>query len=114
MSNDVLAIRLRQLADWLQANPDVPSPLSVDLSVYTDVDTARKGMHLSGPWEKDTGDYYVTYAHKVSDSTDDIPVRFRLVINREQVCTRVQTGSRHIPAETLPARDEPIYEWNCS
>ena len=35
------------------------------------------------------------------------------VTSRSKVCTRVVTGTRLIPEEIVPAREEEIVEWEC-
>lgn len=67
-----------------------------------------------GGWRKDIYGPSITYTRKYgSYSNNEVTVCFE--VNREEQCTRVQTGTRHVEeVPAVPAHDEPVYEWQCA
>lgn len=113
----ILTARLRALADWLDANPEVPVSPYGQVQVYQftdDMDIARAARASApGGWDKDTSpvDNYITYQHKALpelDDSDKWTVQYALHVSKSATCERVQTGVRHIEEH-----DEPVYEWKC-
>lgn len=107
---------LRAMADFLEQHPQVEVPYSVCGSVYAeDAEQARAMTHLSGHWSKSYSDYNVSYTKRFTEGSQYIgSVRLEVLVQREQVCERVQVGTKHIEAQVIEAHDEPIYEWICS
>ena len=112
----ILIARLRAMAAWLEANPDLP------LSPYTDVtisyfgtrDDARAARESApGGWRKHTSptDNYITYQHGDHDPDSgkwDVTYEIHVAKSGSSTCERVQVGTRHVEAH-----DEPVYEWKC-
>ena len=97
---------IRALADFLEIHPDVPVENILAYS-YPSLAQARKATHLSGSWDKSFHGSLVDY-----DKTIGEHVKLSMSVMRSEVCTRIQTGTRHV--DTVPAHDEPVYEWKCS
>lgn len=116
---ETLADGLRAFADWLEQNPEVEAyEPKILLQADTRADVVALTHKLPGMVEKDELGPYFT-----------ITARFGLLtvwaaVAREQVCRRVITGKRVIPAEVIPAvaakpavtvpeHEEDIVEWKC-
>lgn len=109
---------LRELADALEATPGLPTPYDVHTDLFWQLDDnaslagrltqdiARAAMAaLPGDWSKSspsTGSY-ISYDRSFGEY-----VTYSLNIDRADVCRRVQVGTK-----TVPAHDEPVYEWEC-
>jgi hypothetical protein len=59
-----------------------------------------------GNWSKDLSGNWATYSKSYGGG-----VAYDISMNREQVCRKVQVGTREIPA--TDARTEPVYDWVC-
>ncbi len=111
-----LITRLHALADWLEANPDVPvSPYAeVRIDYFgAALDEARAIREAApGGWVKRTSstDNYISYEH--GDGSDEMKWRVCYAVHvsksESTSCERVQTGTRHVEAH-----DEPVFEWKC-
>lgn len=118
--NAELIARLRELADFLEAHPELPECYSTpifDLSVYGE-DAKEQLAHfakVAGRVEK-SATYRTFYLRKSFG-----PIRLDMNAMREQVCERVLVGTKvepehFIPAQPetfVPAQEVPIYEWRC-
>lgn len=114
---------LRELADWIEANGDhldassdffydnmVMSFLRHDRDEFVNV-----AQLLGGKRTKDGDDSYFRVKRSFG------PIEVTVFAQRKDVCERVVTGTRHIPAQVIPAseervieaRDEEIVEWVC-
>lgn len=125
----LLADRLHQAADFIAGQPEL-NPYAVDvrgttvvirdLSIQTADDLARVSRAIGGRWDKRDRDELFALVREVADG-----VHVELVAWREQVCTRVVTGTRQIEVEeadpeavaALPkvTRVETVedVEWRC-
>jgi hypothetical protein len=99
---------LRQLADFLEAHPDLPAPFGSNHNVFVETKEAL-AVIVREPavrWEKHASDSYfhlrVPFAggHAYAVFTD-----------RGAVCRKVVTGQRTIPAQ--PAQEVETYIWEC-
>lgn len=115
---------LRQLADALEANPDMPAPWgSITLfaaHVKRDGESeievmARAVKAIPGRVDKGAlGDSYFSLSRNFAG------LRYELLAGREEVCTRRQVGEREV-IKVVPVSDdteeittlEPVYEWDC-
>lgn len=109
---------LRELADWIEAHPDIAErmapPYLVIIADDAD-DMAHKARALGGKRSKHVGDEWVDVERKFG------PVRVTVTARRENVCERVVVGTTtvEIPAEparpATPARTETIErtKWVC-
>jgi hypothetical protein len=100
---------LRELADWLERNPDfIPpyQPLRVDVFTDDQMEFARKAKRLGGRREKLGSSSYFFVRRKFGPHYLDVNV------GREQVCKRVVVGTREVLAQE--ARVEEIVEWECA
>ena len=100
---------LRALADWIEANPEQPLSETI-LSVWCQRDTkeaAAAVMRAFGSCEKEYGDscFYLKKAFG--------PITLRFVFLRAAVCTRRVVGTKHVPAQFYPEREEEIVKWDC-
>lgn len=99
---------LRQLANWLEDHPGLEVPYALGGAVFVELAEARAFMaEAPGGWEKkDSGDYWA-YDRKFAGR-----VTYTAYVGREQLCQRVQVGTKTV--EAVPEHDEPIYRWECA
>lgn len=109
---------LREMADWLEAHPQVPVPYTVNANYHIynwnengqdyekDLDIRRKATHLSGNWNTELIGDMAYYTREFSGNVD-----FCVMTSRATVCKRVKVGTREVPARE--ARTEDVYEWEC-
>lgn len=99
---------LRELADFLDANPDVPvRGLDCCINVFADdkahiVRTAR----IAG-WQKNYNGNWFALQRWFGDGAIQLDVN----IERGEICRRVVTGTEVIPAQ--PERTVDTVEWVC-
>lgn len=103
---------LRQVANFLDANPDLTASTYAiqmrcttkqDLRVLTSALVAAVGRAEKGA----LGDnYFHVYA-----SIGGLKVWG--AVQREKVCRKVVTGTRHVPEQTVEAHEEEIVKWVC-
>jgi hypothetical protein len=104
------AIRgLRAFADWLEENPEYAEDTMLDTTFNA---FAVDRDHL-GQWARVLG-----HARKVFSSSWFYlernfggDVKLHVNVNRTQVCRKVQTGTKVVPA--VEEHEVPIYEWEC-
>lgn len=103
---------LRQLADWLEANPDVP------VTKYDQV-----GVVAFGSGKAEAGAVALAAPKMDKRYTSGLfegsvkfagNVRYEINIAREQVCTKRVVGTKHVEEVTYPAHDEDVVEWDCT
>ena len=98
---------LRDLTDWLEQHPEyAPTYPAVTLNVFADdkaelAEFARAAGRATKHW---LDSWFVVRAEFGPHSID-------ANLAREQVCDRVVTGIRWVPAQ--PARTEDVVEWVC-
>lgn len=110
---------IRQLADWLEANPDIPIPYDLtgrsaasvnihashgesEKAVVAAVARALPGRVAKDVWGKD--DYYFGVRGNAPGG-----VGVNVIAHREKVCERIVTGTREV-VEKVPAPDAPMIE----
>jgi hypothetical protein len=109
---------LHALADAIESGA-LPLPFDVEVNVHwlldgdrhitekPTADTARAAMAaLPGAWNKRYLANYVVYERDFGGS-----VVYSINLNREDICRKVMTGTKHVDA--IEAHDEPVYEWVC-
>jgi hypothetical protein len=100
---------LRELLDWLDANPEFPVPfwLTYEHTIYADdeADLLAKRKILGRQVDKVVGNQKFGFSRKFG------PIDVEVVIARDVVCERKVVGTREIPA--TEARTEDIVEWVC-
>src|SRR5207249_1104216 len=102
---------LRDIADFFESRPDLPIPdCGEDFHIWEkSLTTAReRGLQMSPCEKKYIGDSYFELLRQFGPHT------VRCVWDRDDVCERVQVGTKHVPEYVVKAHDEPVYEWNCS
>lgn len=119
MTNQEYAAALRQVADWFEAHPEVPAPLSEhrtgnSLLVLPE---GKEGMaafaRAIGTVEKEVTDYCYILRGQVAG------LAIRAVEMRDAVCERVVLGKETV-TEKVPVQFEErtvereIVEWRCS
>ncbi|MCR4338569.1 MAG: hypothetical protein NUW01_01645 [Gemmatimonadaceae bacterium] len=112
MAELTFADGLRELADWMDAHPEVNiAPFEV-LHYCLDKDEFRTSVRAMGRGEKSTSDPYFFVTRWFG------PVALRTYAAREKVCRRVVKGVELVPKEIVPAKVVPahsreIVEWEC-
>jgi hypothetical protein len=110
MSREEYIQGLRDIADFFEARPDLPTP-SFGESIFIwerSLENARERGIQMAPCEKEHTDNYFHLVRKFGPHT------LKVTWGRDDVCERVQVGTKHVPEEVIPAHDEPIYEWDCT
>lgn len=116
---------LRSMADWFETNgEDLPSfifDLNVRLESWVsekaDMITAAKvlprGSNPGNPMTKNQTDFSYELTRKFGEF-----VQYRVWTSRDNVCERVQIGTKEEPVktyvETGETKEVPVYEWNCT
>lgn len=117
MDGHDLARDLRALADFYDEHPDFPRP-NMTLHTFLHGD-AKKGLALAAR-QLGTADKYIDETwYELRRAFGSI----MLTVNayRNEVCEKVLVGTKDIPeqyipakpAETIPAHEESVYEWQC-
>ena len=97
---------LRDLADWLDAHPDVPTPDSVQLhTLVRTKDELRAVAKASPAWAKLYFGEYMALRHTVGT------IEYDINIARSEVCRKVVTGTKVVPAQ--PETTVEDFEWVC-
>lgn len=117
MDRNIFIQGLRDLADFLEANPELPCPTYGTFNTYgPDKETMALFAKLAAPVSKHVTPSGETFWLRRNFG----PIELDMNCARETVCERVKTGTRTIPAQpetVLPAtqeKEEEIYEWRCS
>lgn len=109
---------LRDLADWVEAHPDIELP-NDSISIYSrnTKEEAVEVLKALTPCKKDYSDDLFT----ISRSFGRVLLRF--IFYRNVVCTRRVVGTQEVPekftlekytpSELIPAHTEEIVEWDC-
>ena len=105
---------LRQVADWLEAHPDIDMPSNEIgcFSMNTKEQAARVLMALK-PCNKVYGDSLFSITRQFG------PIILRYYFNRNQVCTPRVVGTKVVPArperliEATPEHVVEVIEWDC-
>ena len=110
--------QLRRLADLVEANPTMSCPyFGVAVISCENIEKMRFiAKTIGGKWDKSADATTFDLNQKICDG-----LRIILFASRKDVCKRIVTGTRVIPATTLPAREEivipareeEVVEWIC-
>ena len=100
---------LRALADFLEANPDLPESarLTVDIWVWNKNDF-REAARKMGHAEKIETNHLFALRKTFSDK-----VVIDLNTTRDVVCTKVVVGKEYVEEIVVPAHEREIVEWRC-
>lgn len=100
---------LREMLDLLEAQPGLRLPywLIEDQSVYAtdEADLLLKRKMLGKTVDKVVTDSFFGFAQHFG------PITLKVLVQREVVCERVKTGTKHI--EAVEAHDVDTYEYVC-
>jgi hypothetical protein len=104
---------LGQFLLWMRQNPDVDLPYWFDFDLWAsdDADMARRIRSMGGAGKV----YDSSSMRAVKDFGNN--VRYRVSVSREEVCTKVVTGTetrkvtKYIPVETEETVE--TFEWEC-
>jgi hypothetical protein len=99
---------LRELADFVEAHPDLPVPFSGSHNVFLadKADVVALARAAGGRWEKGADpNYFYLKVRFAGGHTYDLNV------DRERICRKVVTGTRTVPA--TPAHDVEEFHWIC-
>jgi len=69
---------------------------------------ARILVGRKGKLEKVYGEFACSITRQFSDM-----VSLQVIVNREQVCERIVTGTKIVPGIYYPEHEEEIVEWKC-
>lgn len=97
---------LRDLADFLEQHPRIGHAVVRADGFFDDAGELRAAIRLTGGWDKRYLPSFAIYTKKFGAT-----VELELNIDRDKVCRRVQTGTKHVDA--VEAHDEPVFEWIC-
>jgi hypothetical protein len=108
----------RQLADFLEQRPELHKYLeyaSETFNIFIKRAELAEIARVMGPVRKHSVDHWFYLAR------DFGPVSLHAAITRDEVCQKVKTGTRVIPAQeartveiaATPERIEDVYEWKC-
>jgi hypothetical protein len=102
---------LRELADWLDQNPDIPYPgyagQQFTVFAHTKQELAELARQVGGRFEKQVTDNWVMLRRTFG------PHCYEICIARQQVCERRVVGTREVPEVVIPAHKAEIIEWEC-
>ena len=97
---------LRELASFLEGNPDLPLPQAFYGLVWSSSKDCTFNLAKGrGPWHKYFSGSYAYLSRRFG------PHEYSFGLTRDLVCERIVTGTREVPAS--PARIEEIVEWKC-
>lgn len=101
---------LRALLDFLEHNESVPVPSWQQFNVFCDKSEVQQAARAC-KWEKHFSGNYAVLRRSFGS------IEYDLDIEREQICKKVVTGTRIVPAtEAIPAKpehSEDVTEWVC-
>jgi hypothetical protein len=100
---------LRDIADFFEDRPELPIP-NYGESFYIwekSLVNARERAIQMAPAEKIYLESYFNLQRRFG------PHKVVVSWARDAICERVQVGTKHVPAYTVEAHEEPVYEWDC-
>jgi hypothetical protein len=108
---------LREMADWLEAHPDVPAPCSDIFNVFVKDKERFLEVRRAAGLSNKSGDANYVYFYKVFSGD----IRLEINIKKELTCERVKVGEKVIPAKPArtielpaePEKREEVFEWRC-
>jgi hypothetical protein len=101
---------LRDLANLLESESDIPVPFSQQFYHYTaDKEAFKAGVRAIGSRGRKvmTDDQWANYVVEMG------PLEYRLFIDRKTVCERKVIGTKQVEEKVVPAHLEEIVEWEC-
>lgn len=123
MTHAEYADGLRQVADFLEAHPEIELPENT-LNCYRLFDkkvaaVVAAAMSKGGRANKEWSDSLFTISREFG------PITLKYMGTRSNICERVIVGKVAVPeqkvparpaeeAHTIPAHEEPLYEWRCT
>ena len=123
MTHSEYAAGLREIADFLEAHPeiDLPEPQLCNYALFDKAIAARTAIAMAdgGRVEKQWAESIFTLSRKFG------PVELKYHGQRSNICEQVIVGKKKVEeqfvpfrpaveAHVVPAHEEPIYEWRCS
>lgn len=100
---------LRDMADFFDANPRIPPPRWQTLNVPCESREDLAELARMTSWTKTYSEYYFALQKKFGGN-----LTLDVYVPREQVCRKVVTGTKVIPAvEAQPEREVEVTEWVC-
>lgn len=113
--NQGLVKGLRELADFLEARPEIEMWGGLTINLFADTNEKfAEAARTMGSCNKLTDGAYFMLRKEFSGG-----IKVDVNRNREAICTKVKIGEKIIPAvpETVlpakPAHVEEVYEWQC-
>lgn len=109
----------REAADWLEAHPELPTMYVGNMGVFHMGDQKVTAPIVAKAMGHVVKDFHDSSIHLNKYFGPDKLGNIAAVLDRDQVCERVQTGTKTIPAteeRIIPAEPEkevPVYEWKC-
>lgn len=100
---------LRELADFIDAHPDIPCPYGEAHNAFVR-DKAQLGMiarAVGGRWDKNGTSQFFYIRREFAGGHS-----YEVNVSRDQVCRKVVTGTRIEPA--VPEREVEVVEWVCT
>ena len=106
--------RLREFADFLEANPEAPAPwadcIRFDVFALSKQEFVRYAKVIGGHLQKVPGYSGVMVLRRLFGK-----IQYDINVAREQVCERVVVGKKTVAAvEAVPEHEEEITEWRCT
>lgn len=100
---------LRELADYLEERPAVPTPSIGTIYAFPDPDThpVAEVARAMGGFAKSHGGSFLNLVKDFGAFTLEVAYR------SEGVCERVVVGTEDVPEKTVPAHTKEIVEWKC-
>lgn len=105
-SRPALIQGLRQLADFLEAHPEAPLSHVHVMEYIAKRDQFKHVARVMGNIDKTLNDDFFGIERCFG------PVVYRIFTDRGNICERIVTGKRTIPAQ--PEHEEDIVEWSCA
>lgn len=106
---------LREFANLLEANPDLPVPYYSFASVWAENEEhGRNSRHGVHGWKKNNRkeDGYFSYSLPIGgEEFGSGTITYTIMVPKSEVCKKVQVGTRMV--EAVEAHEEPVYEWVC-
>lgn len=100
---------LRDMADWFEQHPDrIPPYLPVTVNLFADDrDDLIAYAREFGKADKSVVNDWFALRKRFGPHAIDAN------LPREEICRKVVTGTRQVPAQMIEAREEEIVEWVC-
>lgn len=98
---------LRELADYLEARPDVPLPYLGTLDAFADPAELSAIARAMGGFHKQHDGNFLSLVRRFG------PIALAVNFSSESVCERVVVGTEEVPEKVTPAHTKEIVEWRC-